>query len=66
VELISMMLDREARITYCNDYLLRITGWQREELLGQNWFARFTPPENVELKDLFAALIADSSRSLAS
>ena len=27
VDLVSLMLDREARITYCNDYLLRLTGW---------------------------------------
>ncbi|MEA3153368.1 MAG: hypothetical protein QOK44_957, partial [Betaproteobacteria bacterium] len=32
VELVSLMLDREARITYCNDYLLRLTGWRHEEV----------------------------------
>ena len=29
------MLDRDARITYCNDYLLRLTGWAREEVSRQ-------------------------------
>ncbi len=60
VELISMMLDREARITYCNDYLLRLTGWRREEVIEQNWFDFFVPPENDELNgSFFAALLAN-------
>jgi PAS domain S-box-containing protein len=48
VDLISMTLDRDARVTFCNDYLLRLTGWRREEILGSNWFDLFIPPENVE------------------
>ena len=59
IQLVSLMLDREARITYCNDYLLKLTGWRREEILGRNWFEVFTPPENVALRNIFAALIAD-------
>ncbi len=48
VELASVMLDRDARITYCNDFLLRLTGWQREELLGRGWFDIFVPPNVIE------------------
>ena len=44
VELVSLMLDRDARITYCNDYLLRLTGWRREEVIGRDWIELFTPP----------------------
>ncbi|OGU24145.1 MAG: hypothetical protein A2580_14380 [Hydrogenophilales bacterium RIFOXYD1_FULL_62_11] len=59
VELISMMLDRDARITYCNEYLLRLTGWRHEEIFGRNWFDVFVPPEITYLKDeFFASLIA--------
>jgi diguanylate cyclase (GGDEF)-like protein/PAS domain S-box-containing protein len=58
VELVSLMLDKEARITYCNDYLLRLTGWNREEVLGRDWFELFIPdPE--DMKGQFADLIAD-------
>jgi diguanylate cyclase (GGDEF)-like protein/PAS domain S-box-containing protein len=60
VELVSMMLDREARITYCNEYLLRLTGWRHDEVIGRNWFELFIPPEfNNEVKDVFAGLVAD-------
>jgi PAS domain S-box-containing protein len=59
VDLVSLMLDREARITYCNDYLLRLTGWLREEVIGEGWFERFVPPSGDSMKDIFAALLAD-------
>jgi len=64
LHLIAMMLDRDARITYCNDHLLRITGWRREELLGRNWFDTFMPPELVEEpKSRFSTLLADAPES---
>ena len=44
MELISLMLDREARITYCNEYLLRLTGWRHDEVIGRSWFELFIPP----------------------
>ncbi|QPK61863.1 EAL domain-containing protein [Methylomonas sp. LL1] len=60
VELVSMMLGRDGCITYCNDYLLRLSGWHRDELLGRNWFETFIPPELSELKGaFFSALLAN-------
>jgi len=58
VELISLMLDTEANITYCNEYLLRLTDWRREDIIGRNWFELFIPPEINDLKDVHAALLA--------
>ena len=52
VELVSLMLDREARITYCNEYLLRLTGWRQEEVIGRNWFEVFVPPGIDYTKDV--------------
>jgi diguanylate cyclase (GGDEF)-like protein/PAS domain S-box-containing protein len=60
VDLISIMLDREVRVTYCNDYFLRLTGWQREQVLGQNFIELFIPPDLVEeLRDVNLALHAN-------
>ena|GEM_PF-369952 len=59
VQLVSLMLDVEARITYCNDYLLRLTGWRREEVIGRDWFELFIPPDIDDLKNVFEALIRD-------
>ncbi len=59
VQLVSLMLDREARITYCNDYLLHLTGWLREEVIGRDWFELFIQPGRDDLHEVFAAQIAD-------
>jgi PAS domain S-box-containing protein len=60
LELVAMMLDRDARITYCNDYLLRLTGWRREEVIGRDWIELFMPPELAgEVKGFFSVLLTD-------
>lgn len=43
VSLVGIMLDRDGRINICNDFLLNLTGWTREEVLHQNWFDLFIP-----------------------
>src|SRR6202789_569512 len=60
VELVSIMLDHEGRITNCNEYLLRITGCSHAEVIGKDWFEIFIPPERGEMKVAFAALLANS------
>jgi PAS domain S-box-containing protein len=60
LDLVSMMLDRDGRITYCNDYFLRLTGWKREDAIGADWFEHFAPPEKAdELRKAFARLLAN-------
>jgi PAS domain S-box-containing protein len=60
VELVSIMLDREARIIYCNNYLLRLTGWKREEVIGKNWWDLFVPPEIQNLRDEYYKSLLDN------
>lgn len=60
VNLISVMLDPEARITFCNEYLLHLTGWRHEDVIGQDWFRLFIPPEINDLKTDFAKFISSS------
>lgn len=45
VNLIAVMLDLNGEITFCNDYLLEVTGWKRDEVIGKIWFDYFLPPE---------------------
>lgn len=59
VQLVSLMLDVEGRITDCNDYFLRLTGWTRAEVIGLDWFKRFVPAEEFDLKSVFAKLLED-------
>jgi PAS domain S-box-containing protein len=59
IELVSVMLDPHGRITYCNDYLLRLTGWEREEVMGRDAFDLFIPPELAGMREIFAQLVGD-------
>jgi len=54
VHLVGVMLDAQGNVTFANDYLLQLTGWRREEVLGQDWFDRFVPAA-TELKQMFFA-----------
>jgi PAS domain S-box-containing protein len=57
--LISVGLDLQGKITFCNDFLLQRTGWSREEILGRDWFEIFLPPETRdEVHDLYLKMIA--------
>jgi PAS domain S-box-containing protein len=35
VQLVALMTDVDGAITFCNDYTLALTGWSREEVVGQ-------------------------------
>jgi len=59
VELLAVMLDREARVTYCNEHFLRLTGWRYDEVIGQSWVEKFIPPEAADLKERLATLLTD-------
>jgi PAS domain S-box-containing protein len=63
VQMLSVMVDREARISYCNDYLLRLTGYGREEVIGRDWFERFIREPSVP-KANFAALLANQPEAV--
>lgn len=41
VQMIAIMLDEHGNIIFCNDFLLKLTGWSREEIIGRNWFDTF-------------------------
>ncbi len=56
VAMIALALDPAGRITFANDFLLELTGWSRDEVLGGDWFALFTP-EAEELRRVFLAQI---------
>jgi PAS domain S-box-containing protein len=44
----AIRLDREGTLSFCNNYLLKLTGWKAEEIIGKNWFDRMVPPEERE------------------
>jgi diguanylate cyclase (GGDEF)-like protein/PAS domain S-box-containing protein len=53
VQLIAVMVDHTGVITFCNDHLLLLTGWTREELLGRNWYDVFPHPSEADRRERF-------------
>jgi PAS domain S-box-containing protein len=65
VNLIAITLDRDAVLTFCNDYLLALTGWSREEVLGRSWFEIFVPAELANARAAtFAGMLTAAPSSL--
>ncbi|MBK6980495.1 MAG: PAS domain S-box protein [Betaproteobacteria bacterium] len=58
VPLVAVSLDTQARVTFCNDALLRLTGWPREEVIGVDWFSRFIGATDTAVRDLFRKAVA--------
>lgn len=48
VHLIAVMLDRNALVSFCNNYFLQLTGWKADEVTGKNWFDQIIPSEERE------------------
>ncbi len=48
VNVLTVMVDVSGRLTFCNQKLLDLTGWRRDEAIGKNWFRTFRPPEQGE------------------
>jgi len=60
VELAAVMFDREARITFCNAHLLRLTGWTSDEIVGRSLQEVFLPHEDTETIAALTALLDDA------
>ena len=59
LRLVAMTVDTEGQVTFCNDYLLELTGYERQDVHGRNWFDTFIAAEGRdELKRVFSELLA--------
>jgi len=43
MKLIGLMLNPKGEIIFINNYLLKLTGWKRNEVIGKDWFNTFLP-----------------------
>ena len=60
VELAAVMFDRATRITFCNAYLLRLTGWTSDEIVGRSLQEVFLPHDDTETISALTALLDDA------
>lgn len=59
MQLISVLLDADGKITFCNDFFLKITGYQRDEIIGQDWFTRFVPETRPDVREKFLQRVSE-------
>ncbi len=48
IKLIAIITDIQGNLTFCNSHFLESTGWQKEEVMGKNWFERFIPADTAD------------------
>jgi PAS domain S-box-containing protein len=53
VNLIAVVLDANGKVSFCNNYLLKITGYKEEELIGADWFDFMIPSQSPGVKEIF-------------
>lgn len=53
VNLISVIIDQDGKITFCNNYLLNISGYTNDEMINKDWFDLMIPEGNTEVKEIF-------------
>jgi PAS domain S-box-containing protein len=56
LQLAAVITDVDGTIRFCNDYLLALSGYAREELIGRSWLEMFVAPEEVTTRVFFNEL----------
>lgn len=52
--IVSLVLNKDGTINFCNNYLLQISGYTLEEVLGKDWFTLFiSATDKPELLEIF-------------
>jgi diguanylate cyclase (GGDEF)-like protein/PAS domain S-box-containing protein len=60
VQLVSVLLDVLGIVTYCNPYLLELSGYDKAEVIGRNWFDLFVPEDKrADVRRGFFGRISD-------
>ncbi len=61
IDLIAVILDRDGNITFANEHVLRLCGYECSEVMGRNWFELFVPQEQAQAElELYRTTVARS------
>jgi len=56
VQLAAVITDVDGTIRFCNDHLVTLSGYAREELIGRGWLEMFVAPEELPTRVYFNTL----------
>ncbi len=57
--LVSVMVDRDENITFCNEALSQLTGRHHDDIVGQKWYELFRSDDQDSTRQHYARLLAD-------
>ncbi len=64
--LAAVILNEQGKIHFINNYLLALTGWKKEEVLGNNWFDIFIDePNKDEIKQVYNEAVSGNIELVA-
>jgi two-component system, cell cycle sensor histidine kinase and response regulator CckA len=63
VQLSAVIVDLDGILTFCNDYVVTVTGWSREELVGHPVTNFLLPEARVRVAELIQAVKLDTGPS---
>jgi PAS domain S-box-containing protein len=56
--IVAVTLDNTGTVIFCNEFLLKLSGWQKADVVGQNWFDLFIPPDSTsQVENIFTQTI---------
>lgn len=56
---IGISINPDGKIIFANDFFQKLTGWKKEEILGQDWFDMFIPGTmREEIRNVFKTVMA--------
>ncbi|MFA7405322.1 MAG: transporter substrate-binding domain-containing protein [Pelobacteraceae bacterium] len=59
VRMLAVTLDTQGTITFCNNFLSELSGWEKDEIVGKNWFDLFIPKQvDTQIKTAFNDVLA--------
>lgn len=59
VQLLVVNLDRFGKVEYINPFFLELTGYNQEEVIGEDWFANFLPQaQRQQVHECFQEMLA--------
>jgi len=60
VDLAAVTLNPDGNIIFCNDFLLNQTSYEKQQILGKNWFDTYIAEEDrIQEQNYFAAILAE-------
>lgn len=63
IQLLAVLLDLDGRVIFCNPYLLQLSGYTRQEVVGCDWFTQFIPYARPDVRETFLQGLAQGKLS---